>query len=194
MPSKKNKSNGKRAKEKKGQGAAAAENKEEDKLDKLQPLLEVCRLKTDWNEDLFKQPPPKDDCPICFLRFPLNFHDKDGILYKAAVWYPCCGKEVCLGCVSAHDESIEKEGGKHSCPFCRTFYEKSDTEFRRRVNNRAKRDDPDAYLCSPSVKLIHFDCEKTLRAWKDSADEMESEQRSKALRERSNGRSKLRYK
>ena len=38
------------------------------------------------DEKLFKQPPPNEDCPICFLMIP-SLH--------------CCGKVICSGCVYA---------------------------------------------------------------------------------------------
>jgi len=43
--------------------------------------------------ELFKQPPPAEDCPICFLRTPtLNL----GWQYQS-----CCGKVICCGCLHA---------------------------------------------------------------------------------------------
>ena len=43
------------------------------------------------DKELFKQPPPEEDCPICFLRMPsLN----TGHRYQA-----CCGKVICSGCI-----------------------------------------------------------------------------------------------
>ena len=58
------------------------------------------------DERLFKQPPPKEDCPICMLLLPsLN----TGIRYQS-----CCGKTICSGCIHA----VEKRDGG-LCPFCR---------------------------------------------------------------------------
>ena len=45
------------------------------------------------DEKLFKQPPPKGDCPICMLLLPsLN----TGWKYRS-----CCGKTICSGCIHA---------------------------------------------------------------------------------------------
>jgi len=53
--------------------------------------------------ELFKSPPRKEDCPICFLRLPML---TSGWRYKS-----CCGKVICSGCIYAMDKI---------CPFCRS--------------------------------------------------------------------------
>ena len=60
------------------------------------------------DEKLFKQPPPKEDCPICMLPLPSLF---TGSKYRA-----CCGKIICSGCVYAVEK---RDGGVGLCPFCR---------------------------------------------------------------------------
>ena len=40
------------------------------------------------DEKLFKQPPPAEDCPICFLRIP-SLHP------TGSTYYSCCGKVIC---------------------------------------------------------------------------------------------------
>ena len=42
-------------------------------------------------EDLFKTPLPRDECPICMLPLPFE-HSR--VRYQS-----CCGKEICIGCV-----------------------------------------------------------------------------------------------
>ena len=59
------------------------------------------------DEELFKQPPPKEDCPICFLRMPSI---STGYKYKS-----CCGKVICSGCIY----TVKRMKGA-LCPFCRT--------------------------------------------------------------------------
>ena len=46
------------------------------------------------DEDLFKNPPPRKDCPICAIPMPFG---------KDVTYLVCCGKEVCGGCVYAMD-------------------------------------------------------------------------------------------
>ena len=76
------------------------------------------------DEALFKDPPPKQDCPICFLPMPVNliccvliqFVTISSVpIYDFAIaneelskicaqkYYPCCGeKNMCLGCAMVH--------------------------------------------------------------------------------------------
>ena len=61
------------------------------------------------DEKLFKQPPPKGDCPICMLLLPS--------LHTGSMYRSCCGKRICSGCI--HAVSI-RDGGVGLCPFCRT--------------------------------------------------------------------------
>jgi len=89
------------------------------------------------DEQLFKQPPPKDDCPICFLRLPYN---PSGSVYMA-----CCGKTICSGCVHAFQSKITKE--EHDvCPFCRTPppYQGEDAKFVKRYEDRVEMNDAEA--------------------------------------------------
>jgi hypothetical protein len=87
------------------------------------------------DEKLFKNPPPKEDCPICFLPMPdtlicckslppatissvpiydfANEHEE--LARKAAeVYYECCGKSICRGCSYSCDMSRNED----RCPFC----------------------------------------------------------------------------
>ena len=84
------------------------------------------------DKDLFKQPPPREECPICFLPPPLN-----NILlsYKS-----CCGKILCMGCV--YHDNIEMD--RHICPFCRTPPSASDLEYVERLKKRVDAADADA--------------------------------------------------
>ena len=62
------------------------------------------------DEELFQEPPPPDECPICFLPLPMG----NGVRTS----YSCRGKEICNGCVDAMDESE----GAELCPYCRMPY------------------------------------------------------------------------
>ena len=58
---------------------------------------------------LFKQPPQQeDDCPICFQRLPF--------LDTGSMFYSCCGKRICCGCIYAMDKNTNATS---LCPFCR---------------------------------------------------------------------------
>jgi len=87
------------------------------------------------DEALFKDPPAKEDCPICFLPMPIkllscislsnatvtsvpiyDFSIANKELKDKAMdeYYPCCGKSICRGCAYSFAESENDE----RCPFC----------------------------------------------------------------------------
>jgi len=85
------------------------------------------------DEELFKQPPPAEDCPICFLPTPtLNL----GWQYQS-----CCGKVICCGCL--HAPLYDDQGNKvdnRKCPFCRTPWPTKEGMIKR-LKKRVELDD-----------------------------------------------------
>ena len=78
------------------------------------------------DEELFKQPPPKEDCPICLLPLPL--------LGSGSVYKSCCGKIICSGCRHAPvKDNLGNEIIEEKCPFCRTPAPYSDEEYNGRL-------------------------------------------------------------
>ena len=86
------------------------------------------------DEELFKQPPQKEDCPICFLCMPSLM---SGYKYKV-----CCGKTICSGCIHA----VEKLKGDTLCPFCRTLAPISEREIVERTKKRLELKDAMAFF------------------------------------------------
>jgi len=84
------------------------------------------------DEKLFTQPPPKDDCPICFLRLPL--------LGSGRIYMACCGKIICSGCVHAFQSRITSKK-KDLCPFCRTPPASTDEKIIKRYKKRLEIND-----------------------------------------------------
>ena len=87
------------------------------------------------DKELFKQPPPAEDCPICFLRMP-TFHT--GSTYKS-----CCGKLICSGCI--HAPVYDDQGNivdNEKCPFCRTPTANSYEEMIEWEKKRVEAGDP----------------------------------------------------
>jgi len=99
-----------------------------------------CRLRAAElrDEALFKDPPHKEDCPICFLPMPVKLLCCTSLpaatilsvpIYDfvtanvelanddtdSAVYYSCCGKSICGGCLFSFVES----GNIGKCPFCK---------------------------------------------------------------------------
>ena len=87
------------------------------------------------DEKLFKQPPSKDDCPICFLQLPS--------LLTGRRYQSCCGKQICSGC--AHAPVYDNQGNvveEEKCPFCRVPKPESDEEILNRIEKRMEVGDP----------------------------------------------------
>jgi TPR repeat protein len=78
--------------------------------------------------ELFKDPLPYEDCPICFLLLP--FLDT-GRRYQS-----CCGKKICSGCIHAVKIRRTRETDITLCPFCRTPTPTTDGEIIKRLQNR----------------------------------------------------------
>jgi hypothetical protein len=87
--------------------------------------------------ELFKQPPPAGDCPICFLRMPK--------LSTGSIYQTCCGKMICSGCVHApvYDNQGNKVDNK-KCAFCRTPAPTSEEEAIERMLKRVEAGDAQA--------------------------------------------------
>ena len=109
--------------------------------------------------ELFKKPPPPEDCPICMLPLPLV---DSGSKYKA-----CCGKDICSGCIYA----VRLRGnGVGLCPFCRAPTPTSEKEVVEILHKRVEVGDATAMLhlgCSYNKGIIGLpqDRTKALKLW-----------------------------
>jgi hypothetical protein len=84
---------------------------------------------------LFKDPPPKDECSICFLPMPeklkcyaslrpatllsmpiydLTMANQRLVTKSMKEYYSCCGKSICVGFI----DSLCKSGNSGKCVFC----------------------------------------------------------------------------
>ena len=125
----------------------------------------ACKLRAAELRDvaLFKDPPAKEDCPICFLPMPIlliccaslppatlmsaPIYDfaiaNNGVEDKAMEeYYPCCGKSVCKGCLHSFSES----GNDDKCPFCNSDQGKSEEEDNEDIMKRVAVNDA-ASIC-----------------------------------------------
>ena len=84
------------------------------------------------DEELFKQPPSREECPICFLELPLRA--------DMSTYIGCCGKIICSGCNYASAQQLEDA----PCPFCRKPAARSNEEARKRIAMRVELNDPEA--------------------------------------------------
>eukprot|EP00979_Chaetoceros_neogracilis_P001388 scaffold247_cov174-Chaetoceros_neogracile.AAC.1 len=85
-----------------------------------------------FDEKLFKQPPPNEDCPICYLRIPI---DESQSMYQS-----CCGKILCLGCAHANTVAAA-DIEAYKCIFCRTELSSSHEEDIERMKKRVEAND-----------------------------------------------------
>ena len=117
--------------------------------------LRVAELR---DEALFKDPPPKEECPICFLPMPTNLISCASLppatvssvpIYDFAIanegvedtameeYYPCCGKSICGGCIYSFNNS----GNDDKCPFCNSEGGKTEEEKVEQITKRAAAND-----------------------------------------------------
>ena len=110
--------------------------------DEAQPPADATAGDTDTNEDpdLWKPPPPTEECPVCMVPLPLRKE-------KSAYW-SCCGKVLCTACCDEHDRALRVTNMKRekkkqppleqTCAFCRRPIYKNDAEmlslFEKRVD------------------------------------------------------------
>jgi len=116
------------------------------------------------DEALFKDPPPKEDCPICFLPMPrkmiccvslpdatrssvpindcVDAHE-EWATKDTEEYHLCCGKSICKGCVY----SCWKSGNGDKCPFCNSAYDdKTEEERVEEIMRRVEASNP-AAIC-----------------------------------------------
>mmetsp|Transcript_29280 Transcript_29280/g.70670 ORF Transcript_29280/g.70670 Transcript_29280/m.70670 type:complete len:297 (+) Transcript_29280:243-1133(+) len=98
------------------------------------------------DEKLFKDPPTRDECPICTLPLPI---EGQHMSYQS-----CCGNTVCYGCTYAANVKMRtvlaQEGNLQisispPCPFCRVPLPASIKKANERIQKRMDLGDAQAY-------------------------------------------------
>ena len=92
------------------------------------------------DEQLFKDHPPNEECPICFLVLPKT---------EMISFQSCCGMKICNGCIYAMDMS----GGKDLCAFCRTPKTTSIEENLKRTRKLTEAGNAEAYYMLAGLYL-----------------------------------------
>jgi hypothetical protein len=145
------------------------------------------------DEALFKDPPAKEDCPICFLPMPVKLiccitlppatrssvpiNDFAKVNTELAgeeteQYYQCCGKSLCRGCVY----SFAQSGNGNKCPFCNTDRAgKTDEERVGEVMKRVEANDAAsicllAYCCYKGLNGVQQDHAKALELYVRAAN------------------------
>jgi hypothetical protein len=145
------------------------------------------------DEALFKDPPAKEDCPICFLPMPLRLiccvslppatitsipiydyakanEELEG--RSTETYYECCGKSVCKGCMF----SFFRSGNDKKCPFCNSEQGgKTEEERVQEIMKRVEANDAGAmhllasYYCQGIFGFLQ-DRTKAISLWKQAAE------------------------
>ena len=146
---------------------------------------------------LFKDPPPKEDCPICFLPMPARLiscaslpnatrssvpiydyakANEELATMSTEIYYTCCGKHVCRGCI----HSFFKSGNDEKCPFCNAERKRNATDEDKVAEIRKRVDANDAasifliFLLAShyyhGVKGLHQDQAKAIELWNRAAE------------------------
>jgi len=128
---------------------------------------------SDDNDELFKDPPPKEDCQICFL--PMPNAQRDVICGAQPMYQPCCGKVICYGCMATSIEEMNEGNMKRWCPFCRIPIYKTEKEFMERVGKRVKLNDAYAFYelaanYFTGTSCLPQDRSKSHELWNQAAD------------------------
>jgi hypothetical protein len=93
------------------------------------------------DESLFKEPPPREDCPICMLPLPI---DPSEFTFQI-----CCGKDVCNGCIYAMAMEEIRRGKKKEefgmCAFCRSPHFSSEEDPVKQYKNLMEKGNAMAY-------------------------------------------------
>ena len=119
--------------------------------------------------ELFKQPPPMEDCPICMIRLPT--------LESGKIYMSCCGKIICSGCVHAFRSRAYEAGRVEEddiCPFRRTPPPDSE-EVMKRYEKRIELNDANAIcnlgsLYSQGLNGLPQNFAKALELWHRAAE------------------------
>jgi len=91
-----------------------------------------------YDDALFKDHPPRDDCPICLLPLP-------GV--ELVGFEICCGKHICSGCILEMCASDKKSGGnqREKCPYCREPDSRTDKQAIKRLKRLMKAGNGEAF-------------------------------------------------
>jgi len=144
------------------------------------------------DEALFKDPPPKEDCSICFLPMPgqlincvslppatissVPINDfanaNEGLGKRMEEYFSCCGKSICQGCIS----SLNKSGNMWNCPYCNAEkMGKTDKEVVEDLMKRVEANDAGATYVLGSYHYhgqygLHQDEKKATELWTQAAE------------------------
>ena len=106
-----------------------------------------------FDEELFKDAPEREECPICML--PLPFDDDQRAFNE------CCGKLLCQGCIYAKfkEDTMNGKRGKDigTCAFCRRPNAETEKEYIDRLKMGVERNDANSIF---SLAMLYMKVEQ----------------------------------
>ena len=123
----------------------------------------------DDDDELFKQPPPNEDCPICLIPLPL-FSDSP----IARRYQSCCGQTICGGCMWPVASPRIASGAPVPCPSCNTLNSEDEKEIVKGLIKRAEVKDVDAMALLGSKynegSIVPQSIHKAIEIWEEAAE------------------------
>ena len=104
-----------------------------------------------YEENLFKDHPPTQECPICMVPLPVDGETND-------VFKSCCGKIICIGCqIGFWETGKGKKFEEILCAFCRRPEFNSDDELIKRLKVHMDKGNGDAitFIGAMYLKGMH---------------------------------------
>ena len=83
-------------------------------------------------DELFKQPPPNADCPVCSIPLPLFSENALARRYQS-----CCGQTICGGCMFVVEHPRMASRSPVPCPSCKTLRSENEKDIVKGLMRRA---------------------------------------------------------
>lgn len=121
------------------------------------------------DDELFKQPPPNADCPVCSIPLPL-FSDSP----LARRYQSCCGQTICGGCMFVVSSPRMASGAPVPCPSCNTLNSEDEKETVKGLMKRAYEKDVNAMALLGSRyaegSIVPKSRDKAIEIWEEAAE------------------------
>ena len=128
----------------------------------LQPLTD--------DDELFEQPPPNADCPVCRIPLPL-FSEKNSLARR---YQSCCGQFICGGCMWEVESPRMATGAPVPCPSCKTLVTEDQKSVVQGLMKRADVNDVNAMTLLGSRyaqgSVVPQNVHKAIELWEQAAE------------------------
>lgn len=121
------------------------------------------------DDELFKQPPPNADCPLCSIPLPLFSENALARRYQS-----CCGQIICGGCMWPVEYPLYGSGAPVPCPSCNTLNSEDEKEIVKGLMKRA--DEKDVYAMTllgtrfAEGSVVPKSMHRAIEIWEEAAE------------------------